>query len=118
MAYPQDRNSERLLGELSANVASLGREIHQNRELSNERHLQNREDRERDSDKLDQLLGLKPMVEAHDAWIKGPGAEIARMVSEAKGAGKLTKLIYTVCGLLGGGVLMKAAITVLAALPK
>lgn len=104
-------NSERLLGELSANVAALGREIQRDRELGDTRHEEN-------TDKLDQVLGLKPMVEAHDAWIKGPGAEVARILTEARGAGKLTKFVYTAVGIIGGGAAYKALAAVLAALPK
>lgn len=111
MTPPQDRNSERLLGELSANVAALGREIKRDRELGDTRHEEN-------TDKLDQVLGLKPMVEAHDAWIKGPGADLARMASEARGGYKVATWVKGVFLMLGGASIYKAAIAALAALAK
>lgn len=39
-------------------------------------------------------------------------------ISQAKGAGKVAKLGYTAMGLIGGGVLYKAAVAFFSALPK
>lgn len=111
MTPPQDRNSDRELGALTEAINGVRREMERDRELGDTRHEEN-------TDKLDQVLGLKPMVEAHDAWIKGPGAEVARILTEARGAGKLTKFVYTAVGIIGGGAAYKALAAVLAALPK
>lgn len=85
--------------------------MERDREQRDDEHVEN-------SGKLDQVLGLKPMVESHDAWIKGPGAEVARILTEARGAGKLTKFVYAAVGIIGGGAAYKALVAVLAALPK
>lgn len=39
-------------------------------------------------------------------------------ISQAKGASKLMKVIYVVCGLAGGGILAKFGAALMAALPK
>lgn len=108
MTPPRDTNSDRELGrqigELAGNIAGLTREAERDRELRDEQHKQNRGDQDRANDKLDQLLGISPMVTTHETWIRTRGEPtviaVADFASQVKGASKLSKVGYS----LGGGI--------------
>lgn len=100
----------------------------------NERqHSDNVRAREEDTRKLDAInskLGdLLRTDDRHDfrltgleAWRRDHADPTLKMVtdsvSQAKGASKLVKFIYTACGLLGGGIIYKVGVAVIANLPK
>lgn len=111
MTPPQDRNSDRELGALTEAINGIRREMERDREQRDDEHTEN-------SGRLDQLLRLNLMVEAHDAWIKGPGTDLARMASEARGGYKVATWVKGVFLMLGGASIYKAAIAALAALAK
>lgn len=118
MTDERRRSSDRELGELSANVAALTREVGRDRADTERRHTENRDDREKDSEKLDQLLGLKPQVEANTRWIETEGRTTAALVkdgiAQAKGAGSAAKAIYALLGVVTGGAAYKAVVAIAA----
>jgi hypothetical protein len=98
-------SSDRELGALTEAINWIRREMTRDREQRDEEHGEN-------SGKLDQLLGLKPMVESHEAWIKGPGADMHRTITELRGASKFTKALWVVLGAVGFGALYKLFLAV------
>jgi hypothetical protein len=100
----------------------------------NERqHVASQEARLEDTRKLDAINGKLAellrtddrhgfRLDAIESWQKdivNPFLESAREgIAQAKGAGKAVKATYTIVGIVGGGVIYKVGVALMAALPK